>query len=122
VCTYRLSPAALILVAATALCPSALAQDEHVRRQTVKTEAAENAQEPCDFVVAPIPVLSPTLGAGLSAGAASLSVYDLGRLRPSVDFGLRYLLLPENRLNVGIDDTVGKDSDAVCFFSGSRSR
>jgi len=121
VCTYRLSPAALILVAATALCPPALAQDGHVR-QAEQAEAAANGREPGNFVVAPIPVLNPTLGAGLAAGAASLSVYDLGRLRPSVDFGLRYLLLPENRLNIGIDDTVGKDSDAVCFFSGSRSR
>jgi len=56
--------------------------------------------------------------AGAGQVAESLSDYDLGNLLPSVGVGLRYLLSPDNGLNISIDYAYGEDSDAVYFFVG----
>jgi hypothetical protein len=56
--------------------------------------------------------------AGAGQVAESLSGYDLGNLLPSVGVGLRYLLSPDNGLNISIDYALGEDSDAVYFFVG----
>ncbi|MHA1518231.1 MAG: BamA/TamA family outer membrane protein [Alphaproteobacteria bacterium] len=74
-----LSIIALILaVAVTTLCPPALAQDEYIRREAEQVEAAAGAKEPGDFVIAPIPIMNPTLGLGLAVGAAYLYQIDEG--------------------------------------------
>ncbi len=47
-----------------------------------------------------------------------MSEHDFHDLLPSFGGGLRYLLSPDNQLNIGIDYAVGKDSDAFYFYVG----
>ncbi|RLE32244.1 MAG: hypothetical protein DRJ61_10030 [Acidobacteria bacterium] len=52
------------------------AQDEYVRREAEQAELFAKDKDSGDFVVAPIPILNPTLGAGLALGAAYLYQID----------------------------------------------
>ncbi len=55
---------------------------------------------------------------GFGGVAPEIGDYRIEDLLPSFGVGLRFLLSPENRLNIGIDYAVGENSDGVYFFVG----
>jgi hypothetical protein len=53
----------------------------------------------------------------------ALSVDSLGRLAgsellPDIGVGLRYMMIPEERINIGVDVAVGKDDYGLYFRIG----
>jgi len=59
------------------------AQDDSIFREIEQVEMVAESEESGEFVLAPIPILNPTLGAGLALGAAYLYTIDEGSY-PSV--------------------------------------
>ena len=55
-----------------------VAQQEYLRREAEQAETVANTKNPGDFVIAPIPIVNPTLGLGLAVGAAYLYQIDEG--------------------------------------------
>jgi hypothetical protein len=66
----------LCVILATCLFQSVLAQEEHAKRNIEQVETVSGFNKPGDFIFAPIPVLNPTLGAGLAVGVAYLYKID----------------------------------------------
>ena len=66
------------------------AQDEYVRREAEQAEMVAETKEPGDFVIAPIPILNPTLGVGLALGAAYLYQIDEGSYPSLTGIGMLY--------------------------------
>ncbi|MCP4901263.1 MAG: BamA/TamA family outer membrane protein, partial [bacterium] len=66
-----------VVVATTVLRP-VFAQEEHIRREVEQAETIAATKKAGDFVIAPIPILNPTIGIGLAAGAAYLYQIDEG--------------------------------------------
>jgi hypothetical protein len=60
----------LCVILATCLFRPVLAQEEHAKRSIEQVETVSGFNKPGDFIFAPIPVLNPTLGAGLAVGIA----------------------------------------------------
>ncbi len=56
--------------------------------------------------------------AGAGAVAPALSDYRIKDLLPSAGVGFRFMLSPENRLNIGIDYALGNGSDGIYFYVG----
>jgi hypothetical protein len=68
----------------------AAGQDEIVRQEVEQAEMVAEGTESGDFVVAPIPILNPTLGAGLALGAAYLYQIDEGSYPSVTGIGALY--------------------------------
>ncbi len=73
-----LRSAVVALGVATALSRPAVAQEDHVRREVEQVETVASTKKSGDFVIAPIPILNPTLGVGLALGGAYLFQIDEG--------------------------------------------
>ena len=56
--------------------------------------------------------------AGVGGVDEDLGGFDFENPLPSAGVGLRFMLSKENRLNLGVDYAVGKDSDAWYFSVG----
>jgi outer membrane protein assembly factor BamA len=72
----RLLIAALIPVVCFALCGPAPAQQDDISHQIEQAEGVAESGLGGKFVIAPIPIINPTLGVGLAAGAAYLYRFD----------------------------------------------
>ncbi|RLE28904.1 MAG: hypothetical protein DRJ61_15575 [Acidobacteria bacterium] len=77
----------MVIVAGAIPAP---AQDEYIRREAEQAEKVAKSKESDDFVVAPIPILNPTLGAGLALGAAYLYKIDEGSYPSVTGIGALY--------------------------------
>jgi len=86
----KLGPAVVVLAFATILYRPVLAQEEHIRREVEQAQTVANSKKPGDFVIAPIPIVNPTLGIGLALGAAYLFQIDEGSYPSLVGAGGLY--------------------------------
>jgi hypothetical protein len=101
--TRPLGLATTLAVAASAfLCVEALAQDEHVRHAAEQAKTAAGTTMPGDFVFAPIPIVNPTLGVGLTGGDAYLFQIDDGSYPSVIGDQDRHLPLDQEGRAAGV--------------------
>ena len=104
------------MIAAAFIVHPALAQQADLFEDETELLETLDDEKKNELVVAPIPIVNPTFGAGLAA--LGMYLYHLDDLLPSAGLGLRFKLSKTTDFNLSVDYAVGKDSDEWYFYVG----